>query len=83
VLAESERTFQEIAQSPPLRASRVMALTAPEWFDLGVAAGTPALAGATAWMAWKVRDQAEQTRRLAEIADRQLETTTVPAARVM
>jgi hypothetical protein len=34
-------------------------------------------------MAGKVRDQGQQTRRLAEIAERQLEATTVPVVRVM
>lgn len=57
--------------------------TTQEWVDLAVAAGTGLLAIATGWMAWKVRDQAVHTRRLADVAERQLEATTTPVIRVM
>jgi hypothetical protein len=50
----------------------VAVLTTSEWIDAGVAAGTGALALATAWMAWFVRRQAEETRKLAETAEGQL-----------
>jgi hypothetical protein len=58
-------------------------LTTQEWVDLSVAAGTGLLAATTGWMAWKVRDQAVHTRRLADVAERQLEVTSTPVIRVM
>lgn len=60
-----------------------LALSTSESIEVALGASTLALALATAWMAWHVRGQAIETRRLADTAERQLAASTVPVVRVM
>jgi len=61
----------------------MLALTTSEWIDLAVAGGTLALAGATFFMALFVRSQARESRRLADLSERQIEVSTTPVLRIM
>lgn len=59
------------------------ALTTTESIDLALAVSTFLLSLATVVMARFVKDQAEETRKLAEIGQRQLDASTIPVVRIM
>jgi hypothetical protein len=60
-----------------------LGLTTSEWLDLAVAGGTLALAAATFFMALFVRSQARESRRLADLSERQVAASTTPVLRIM
>lgn len=58
-------------------------LTTSQWLDVAVAGGTLALALGTFSMAFFVRTQARESRRLADISERQVAASTTPVLRIM